>query len=294
MTTQTRAPEQHSQARPETTMRATVEWIGPPEARKYLAENYANRNLMTPYVQQLTGAMERGEWVENGEPVQFDLKGNLINGQHTLNAIVASGYGGWFVVVRGLAVQKAQETVDMGRIRKLRDHLKIRGVRDATSIAAAINFLWRYQNGKMKRGGGSKFPTAQQGLALWEANPQIQQHVPLGHRLNRELKMAPAVAVCFSYIFARIDDDDAEDFFEKLQTGHGIGEGYEVPDNDPIGRYRRWLINQMGKPYVERYSREHAAALLVKAWNAYRDGIGLETLTWTPGGKRNEPFPTPH
>jgi hypothetical protein len=268
-----------------------VEEIGPQKARAYLGENLHNRNLMPNYVERLKGAMERGEWVLNGEAIKFDEKGNLIDGQHRLKAIVESGVTIKTLVVRGLPFQVAQETMDDNRNRTVASILQLRGVADHQYIATGVNMLWRFQNGRMKRSGGSSYPTRPQAIALWEANQGLKEGVRIATRLNRQLRIAPGVLMAFYYILSRIDDKDADFFFEKLETGEDLKA--DDPKTSAILVLRRWYTNQMSRRSADRQPREHYAAVMIKAWNAYREGREIEVLNWSPGGTRNESFPNP-
>lgn len=279
--------EQHEHFEVGPNFSAELEEITPAIARKYLGENLVNRNLMGTYVDRLAGAMSRGEWVFNGEPIQFDESGNLINGQHRLSAIVKSGVTLHMLVIRGLVKRKAQESLDSGRSRSLADRLRLRGVSNAEHIAAGIKLLWKYQNGRMKEGGGAASATPQQGLALYEEHKDIGDATTWSRRIGRTFHLSPSVGMCFWYLLHRIDWEDAEEFCEKLDSG------LELEEDSPIYVYREWLQRETAKRPVDRASRIYQAALMVKAWNAYREGRKLTVLNWAPGGKRNEPFPTP-
>jgi hypothetical protein len=48
--------------------------IDPETAKKLLKGNVSNRPFSRPWALQLSNAMERGEWKENGDTISFDEK----------------------------------------------------------------------------------------------------------------------------------------------------------------------------------------------------------------------------
>ena len=69
-------------------MNVEVEKITPELAKKYLANNKINRGLNKNSVAKYATSMQEGRWKLNGEPIQFNCDGTLINGQHRLQACV--------------------------------------------------------------------------------------------------------------------------------------------------------------------------------------------------------------
>lgn len=59
------------------------------EASELLGKNFNNRELNPINVQYFVDIIECGEWQgTKANSIQIDVAGNLINGQHRLNAIV--------------------------------------------------------------------------------------------------------------------------------------------------------------------------------------------------------------
>lgn len=269
-----------------------TETISPELAERYLGENKQNRSLKTRYVRKLTGAITRGEWVLNGESIKFDVDGNLIDGQHRLAAVIEANQTIESLVVRN-ASREAQETVDVGLKRSLADALKIRGELSHSHTAAAIGWFYRMQKGMSARvtgpgakgTGGPDYPSVQQGIAILESNPGLRESRAMGSRLNAHLGIPTGLATALYYTFSSIDNQDSEVFFEYLVGGANLGE------KDPIHILRETLLRYNGqrpKPQQLMY-----AAVIIKGWNFYRKGQDVSRITWSPGGSRREPFPTP-
>ena len=65
--------------------------ITPAIAEQYVGNNPSNRKLNPKHVLFLSNQMTSGYWKENGQAIVFDINGNLIDGQHRLNAVTHSG-----------------------------------------------------------------------------------------------------------------------------------------------------------------------------------------------------------
>jgi hypothetical protein len=86
-------------------MLVAVEWITPMQAKQYLETNHNNRTLRKSVVAEYACEMVEGNWKLTHQGIAFDLRGNLLDGQHRLAAIVEAGIAVQMLVVRGLATQ---------------------------------------------------------------------------------------------------------------------------------------------------------------------------------------------
>lgn len=99
--------------------------VTPVMAKAWLAKNLENnRKLSTRYSNNLANLMLKGEW-KIGEAIKFDKSGNLIDGQHRLNAVIVANIPVKFLVIHGYDTESAQ-VLDRGKNRNLQDiaHLK--------------------------------------------------------------------------------------------------------------------------------------------------------------------------
>ncbi|MBY0243435.1 MAG: hypothetical protein K2X55_29425 [Burkholderiaceae bacterium] len=66
--------------------------VSPTLAGEFLKMNVVgNRKLRKSLVHRYADAMTRGEWMATPEGIAFSVKGDLIDGQHRLNAVIRSG-----------------------------------------------------------------------------------------------------------------------------------------------------------------------------------------------------------
>lgn len=65
--------------------------ITPEMASEWLKKNVVNRGLRMTQVRIFADDMKRGQWDETQQSIGFNFKGELIDGQHRLHAIVMAG-----------------------------------------------------------------------------------------------------------------------------------------------------------------------------------------------------------
>jgi hypothetical protein len=116
--------------------------ITPELAHDWLANhNTRNRPLNKAAVDRWASEMAQGRWQINGTTIAFDQEGTLVDGQHRLQAVVASQVTIDALVVRGVPVGSFA-TIDIGKLRTVTDSLKADHVIDpATKGANALTSL---------------------------------------------------------------------------------------------------------------------------------------------------------
>lgn len=259
----------------------TIEEITPELAAEWLEDNDHNRDLRGAKVSEYAGAIRRGEWKTNGEAIKFDEDGTLIDGQHRLWAVVEADMPITTVVVRGLPLT-VQESMDLGIKRSLSDALKLRGEKHPVMLAAVLALKWKYDNNKLRTNERATIP---QALAVLKKHPRLKDDaVHAALRLRGRFRVATSVAAVAYYQFSKIDKEDTEAFWEKLVTGENLTEG------DPVYVLRRWFELQNNR--VARANSLMQFAMLIKAWNASRDGRFIQSLSWR--ATSGEAFPVPH
>lgn len=267
-------------------IKVSKETITPAKAEKYLGKNFHNRNLNEAYAKRLADSFARGEYEFNGVPLVFDYTGTLVDGQHRLRAIILSGAILPMMVVRGVA-PKAQETIDIGNKRSMGQVLALRGEVSANNLAATLTKLWQYRNNRSFSRDGATLPSIQQKLKLLEDEPTIRDSVRVASRYAGRFRVtSPAILATLYHLTYAIDAEDCEAFFV------GLCDGINLDETSPIYQARRYLRRQKESP--TRPDERVVLAILIKAWNAWRDGREVASLSWRAGGRNPEPFPTLH
>lgn len=128
-----------------------TELVTPDQAIKYLELNRCNRPISKPHVDMLRREMVDNKFHHTHQGIAFDTDGNLIDGQHRLSAIVASGAPQIMQVTRGVH-SEAKNAIDVQqRIRSVSDALKIGGDDKATHAFVAAARLWSHLLGGPKK-----------------------------------------------------------------------------------------------------------------------------------------------
>jgi len=255
-------------------------------AKRWLAENNGhNRDISDARVAQYVADMESGRWRFNGETIQFDRTGMLLNGQHRLMAILETGIPQSFLVVRGLDPQ-SQLTMDQGTRRSPADQLAIANVTADATIAASVRVLIRWGKGMFF--GDQKVRTSTTEVVAWaQANLGA---IELMHDLTeagvRLVPCKPSIALAVAYRLSQISEMDALRFFSALRTGADLANG------NPILALRNRLIGDKDKNVSN--SERDVVGFLVIAWNAARAGRSLAKIQRPKGGVwTKENFPEP-
>jgi len=260
--------------------------VTPAVAEIWLGHNADNRPLRQAQVDALTGAIQRGEWKLDGSPIRFDTNGNLVDGQHRLWAIIEADTPVEVAVVVGLEPD-TRLTVDSALAkRSTSDTLRMGGHPQATQLASTINHFWKWQIAEAIR--TSRLPSIQQALAVLAEHPGLENSLKDVGAIRKRFRLASGMIAATHYVFATIDADDANTFFEALKEGTNLAPG------DPILVLRNYLETQLVVGASSRANKLTHQALIIKAWNAWRDGETITVLTWKSGGMRAEAFPVPH
>lgn len=261
--------------------------IGPDEAEELLTFNTNNRRMRPRNIDGWVKDMQAGEWSLNGETLKVAYDGWFMDGQNRMTAIIQSGTKQRFLIVWGLP-REAQDTVDVGVKRIFADMLKMHGYANVTVLAGITRHTLLWEAGERRSiGHGKIVPTN------IELSRHLYEHPELVGIARRAMwqyshfrALSPTTMGLGIYLFDKINTDECEDFFIRLI------EGANMDRNHPIMALRRQLL-QRHTHMTTRLLPEQKIAIMIKAWNYYRDGRSIEALRWVGGGKSPEPFPEP-
>lgn len=274
------------------TITPTHEVVTPELAAEWLSTNLNNRDLRKERVTRLAGILVRGEWECSQDGIGFDTNGKLLNGQHRLVAILISGVSAEFIVVRGMRAE-SMEIMDTGLSRNVGDSLKRRGIANHYVVGAALGWHYRFNyietTGKPHYGASGNRPTPKQLLSILDNHPGLLELKNPVVRMKKELPVRTGMFIALWYRLRQIDAEDADVFVERLASGANMDE------DDPILVLRNQLHISLNRGNgVHRMEDWREAALIIKGWNAYRDGRTVDRLAYKYGGIQRELFPTPY
>lgn len=272
----------------EAPIRTSWERIDSEQALLYLGTVKKNRRVYQAKVNQYARAMKSGRWRETaGDSLRFDTNGVLMDGQHRMWAVLEADGEIVFRVDRGLPPEDLY-VIDTGRVRTLANFLQIDGEINAVLLGSSITLLMAYeQTGICARSTLGILSSIQESMDFFHDHaPNIRSSVKLADPIRRLFRGGSKWAV-LHYTFVNIDPKDTEDFFQKLKSGENLAVG------DPIFALRRKLLDNVARPPSQGLPEMEYCALVIKAWNAYREGREVKMLVWHGGGASPQPFPKP-
>lgn len=123
-------------------MKTVVERITPDVAKTYLITNKGNRYLRNSLVASFARDMKNGVWKLTHQGIAFNKRGELVDGQHRLSAIIFSETTQEMMVTRDVE-DDVQPAMDNGLVRGGSDHLFFAGVKRSVRYAAALRGFLR-------------------------------------------------------------------------------------------------------------------------------------------------------
>jgi hypothetical protein len=266
------------------------------------ASNPYNRGLRAGYVAGIAQAHEQNCFYEDtGEPIKFDIEGNMIDGQHRGRAQVMEKKTVRYLVVRGLDI-KAQKFMDRGNPRNLTDILVFEGLfspSDATKARTLVNAIYKH---KLRRVGNSLF-VGHGGKAkpsdvllynlVLENLDSIKDAIKAARAVPTSL-MALQVSMYLYWSLSQVDERAATRMFDVLATGN-VPEGLEIihaaRERILVENSKALARKAAGSSHGNVMSPVHTY-LVLRAWRAWRDGEKLERFKIpTSFENSNWPFP---
>lgn len=260
--------------------------VTPEIAASWLAEkNIGNRRISQSTVTRYATDMSMGFWKERtGEPIIFDTRGRLQQGQHRLAALIQAHVSLELMVVFN-ADPDDFNVLDQGKKRSAGDVLQMHGMPNATNAAAICRMTLLLMHHAGDYWAGVKDVT-QQRIVAWasEHKPMAEWAAQIA-RNARSLALIPESQYGAVALFVRLhssDMNDWDEFHERVTSGEMLKEG------DPEFALRRWAMKR--PPVSGSASAQGNTAIVVKAWNAFQTDKQVKTLSW----KRHEmPMPQP-
>ena len=225
-------------------MKTQIKTITPALAAQYLKMNATNRRLRLNVVSKYANDMRNGNWVLTHQGIAFSDKGELIDGQHRLSAILESETPIEMLVSFGIP-EKANgngvsiipmDAVDRGVPRLIGDQLCIRhGYANGRLVASCCSVITSICAGT---GGGCYGLTIP--ITLQIINEFKHSILYAIDEMSRK-KGLRAAAVLGSVAFAHdTEPGPTERFYEQLVSGEGLKKG------DPVYALREYILGPTG------------------------------------------------
>jgi hypothetical protein len=258
-------------------MQVSKETITPKKAMEWLKRNVHNRPIRKGYAERIAKDIADGRFTLNGETIKFNGNGDLIDGQHRLNAIIIAGKPVESYVIRGVP-HEAFDTIDTGTPREIKDVFARLGKANYSHLSTAIRIVWALKNGQRSDGLSTAIRNTQ-AVELLTEYPGLESSVSFVQALEIRKLRSIGQAGALHCLMAIKDEAKANQFWTDVCTGIGLTKGM------PAYLLREKLINNRASTAkLRRFDIMH---LCVKAWVHFTSGKLMKVLLV----RENEEFP---
>lgn len=263
-----------------TTLRTTVT---PQQAAEMLLKNSCNRPLRQQRITAYAHDMKRGAFDGRAVHIYVGENGELLNGQHTLSAIVASGVPLEGVLVETDVPMSVMDHLDRGLSRNLRDALTFRGAQSVTNLGAILRGYLLLRDRRDEIWGGLKNPTQSDCLRLYETSTDLFDRATSTYQSAASAcKISAQYGVLAAYVDG-LDSPEWRHFHAGVTTGENLVKG------DPRLTLRNWIQTQSPR-YGGSTQQQYRMVCITRAWNAWVRDENLVMLKWPA---RSLPMPEP-
>lgn len=252
--------------------------ISPAMASTMLKKNVENnRNIRMEKVDALVNSFKNDEFYITGQnAILFNVKGDMVDGQHRLTAIVKYGKPVTMMVVRGLHPD-ALMYIDTHSKRTIADVLKLHGHKNCSAVASAANIYKAIVDGNVRL---CKIPTLDASTVLdilkdVDINDSVDA-VGLSD-LDHLKRFRSVLAGLHAAVSQKWDRGVADGFLLSLTLDMRRPTSFPLRENDPSLHLQRSLHTIASRPR-SRPPRGQVCTLAVQAFNAYVAGKPVSLL----------------
>jgi hypothetical protein len=250
--------------------------VGQAEAVRLLERNTMNRHVRDSRVKQYASDMRSGLWRQTGDTIKITAKGDLLDGQHRLWAVIESGVPTEFLIVEGLD-EEVMPAIDTGATRNLADVTRIAGYDNTATLATALRWLFWIDDSERTeelrssmKGKHNKKPTSGALADYLNRNPDLTDRVAEIVEYKKALKLLGAGLATAVYVLAhRESPGKAVKFFQHLDSGVNLS------TDSPVYQLRERM--QMSPP---RAATTERFCLALKAFRLFADNKPSQALRW--------------
>lgn len=204
--------------------------ITPQMAKEMLTHNIVNRPIASKRVRSYAIDMKNGAWELNGESIRFNDKGDLIDGQHRLSAIVEANIPVRIYVTKGVGSDIT--LYDRGKVRNESDSLIIGGMPKELANNSNIAICKLHFAIQVNSFASVPFSFIKDFLYKYEEQFTFIHSVTTSHNGkkagNINVRTSPLLLACF-YVFSLYPEHEERirRFIEVVMSGF-----YETRDHE--------------------------------------------------------------
>jgi hypothetical protein len=256
------------------------------KALELLQFNTNNRRVQKPEVARIADDLVAGRFLPRVADIRVSANGVLLDGQHTLLAIVETGVSATCTVHRN-ASESEWSVIDAGTKRTVGQSLARMGHPNAADLGTTARcvLVWRTTGFPSVASDGRVFSRTLTNSRIIEyADNHADELLPFIRQAQRRISDKPLLPRCWvAALTVALSDADAELGNAFLEQVFG-----EADEADTMALLLRERLSS-----IAMKSREHRPgtavllAMSIKAFNAWVSGREIKTLMWRP----NEDFP---
>lgn len=214
--------------------------VTPEQARAWIRRNTNNRNLDNALVQSLVRDIRTGRWTVTHQGIAFNDRGELLDGQHRLEAIIRAGDPVVVMVTAGLKSKPdsagvvTMDAIDRGRPRSIADQLKLQhGIKHSRLVAGiAAGIAGLCCGARIRR------LSVAQTLAIYREFEPAVLWVIQNRSTTKGLRAFGNVA---AFTFAIMADTEEGDVIKAMFKT--LNEGKNLKDWSAISALRKFLLS---------------------------------------------------
>lgn len=252
--------------------------ITPQDAVKLLDLNTNNRALRRGTVDRIKHDIANGRFMLNGDTIVVGANGELLNGQHRLEAIAAGGVPVESIIIKGVD-PAAFSTIDNHRPRSLSDYMKINGISDHSRIAVLVPRAERWD--AQQRGRDVASGTKRRGESVY-----IDFYEDNKERIDGAIRspqkypyIVSSITGIFRYIIGFERADECDKYLREVSSG-----------DSTIESNRKVYAAIVREDNNNDSSKSHRVlGILISGWNARQIGKCVKKIPFD-GGPLPEPI----
>lgn len=203
-----------------TGVRTLTIMVTPEKAAAWLKLNVKNRAIKKYFVERYKKDFISKQWAAIGDPIRFNKEGRMMDGQHRLTAIVATGVSVKMQVCVGIEPE-AFAYIDSGARRVASDVLRMEGVSRAPAVAAVVNTVAKNNTTYATQ------LTAAQNRDIYLTDPSGYDEAAEASRQANKITMASSYGA-FYYVASKKYPEEVRSFHREFVSGIGDSVGFSA------------------------------------------------------------------
>ena len=255
-----------------TNIKWSLEEVTAERAKNDLEKGSKNRAVYRTLVQFFYNQMKKGKWFLTPEPIMYNEKGQLIDGQHRLHALVKYGKPLRFWVAHKVP-QELFKYLNQGKSRTGFDSLTSAGYKNASTLAPVVRMIFVLTNQFFKR---KQRISNDEILETLEELYDLPEYVDSMRELISKSGYKKLYPISLSCALYYIWGKESWDFWANFYTGLNLSA------DDPITAFRNRMLESMNSTTM-KFNQEAKIRLASKAWLYYTKNKKINRLTLAKG-----------